>query len=175
MVLTNHVRFPIAVTMFDAADLPIVRGVGVRWHADWREGIQNYYVKATVRNVNGKYQTVSLHRLLLQTPEGLHTDHINNNSLDNRRSNLRPATCSENARNYRPGGYDSLRGRTLPKAPKAPRRIQRVHVWREDGYTRWRIRVILDGVRHPLGSAPTKEEALARGQELLDMLLQRAA
>lgn len=42
-----------------------------------------------------------LHRLLAGTPKGMWTDHINGNTLDNRKENLRICTPQENARNRR--------------------------------------------------------------------------
>ena len=52
-----------------------------------------------VRNSNKEKIEIYLHRHLLNTPDGLDTDHINSITLDNRRSNLRVATTSENSRN----------------------------------------------------------------------------
>ena len=40
-----------------------------------------------------------MHRLLLNTPPGFDTDHINGDGLDNRRPNLRPVTRSQNLMN----------------------------------------------------------------------------
>lgn len=45
---------------------------------------------------------VRLHRLVAQTPSGMDTDHINHDSLDNRRCNLRACTSRENHQNMRP-------------------------------------------------------------------------
>jgi len=47
--------------------------------------------------INGRQ--VYMHRLILGAPDGMHSDHINGDTLDNRRSNLRLATAAENSQN----------------------------------------------------------------------------
>jgi len=47
--------------------------------------------------IDGKKQ--SMHRFLMNNPNGLEIDHINNNGCDNRRCNLRIATRSQNMAN----------------------------------------------------------------------------
>lgn len=42
---------------------------------------------------------IYMHRLIINTPKNLYTDHINNDKLDNRRCNLRICTNSENQTN----------------------------------------------------------------------------
>ena len=42
-----------------------------------------------------------MHRFLMKTPKGMDTDHINGDSLDNRKENLRICTRSENLYNSR--------------------------------------------------------------------------
>ena len=40
-----------------------------------------------------------MHRLIMGDPRGIYIDHVNHNTLDNRRENLRLATNQENQRN----------------------------------------------------------------------------
>ena len=51
--------------------------------------------------INKKYYMVLMHRLIMNTPQGMDTDHINGNGLDNRQSNLRICTHSQNHMNQR--------------------------------------------------------------------------
>lgn len=48
-------------------------------------------------SIQGKM--VGMHRLIVSPPPGMVADHINRQRADNRRSNLRAATISENTRN----------------------------------------------------------------------------
>ena len=65
----------------------------------WRLSSDGYAVRSETRN--RKKDTIRLHREINKTPVGLLTDHINGNKLDNRRSNLRTATASQNNANSR--------------------------------------------------------------------------
>lgn len=60
------------------------------------------YVVRHVTRAGGKKKTIRLHRVVNRTPEGMLTDHVNGNKLDNRRQNLRSATPSQNNANSRP-------------------------------------------------------------------------
>lgn len=70
------------------------------WLDQWNWYLNNYgYV---CRQEKG--HPVQMHRVLLNTPKGMYSDHINRDPLDNRRRNLRIATATQN-------GANKLRGR----------------------------------------------------------------
>lgn len=62
---------------------------------------RNQYVTTTIRNSSGR-KNVLLHRYLTNPPDNLVVDHINWNTLDNRRCNLRHITSGENSRHRKP-------------------------------------------------------------------------
>ena len=63
----------------------------------WYENDRGYAVKRV--KVDGKNKTIRMHKLINNTPDGLVTDHINGNKLDNRRKNLRAVSIQINAWN----------------------------------------------------------------------------
>jgi hypothetical protein len=54
------------------------------------------------KRVDGRNTCIYLHRFIMETPEGMDTDHKNGNPLDNRRVNLRICTTAENLANRGP-------------------------------------------------------------------------
>lgn len=54
-------------------------------------------------STDGFSPKILLHRYLMNTPRGMYTDHISGDITDNRKSNLRNCTPSENNRNARKG------------------------------------------------------------------------
>lgn len=77
-----------------------------KWFRLVRKGSRNIYATTTIsRKLNdsrpGNHRNVTMHRSILWSPKGYDIDHINMNGLDNRRSNLRIATRSQNCSNSR--------------------------------------------------------------------------
>lgn len=69
-----------------------------KWRAHYNGA--NVYAQAWIK-IEGKWKTISLHSMLLPPNPGWEVDHINRNSLDNRRSNLRYLLHKHNTHNRR--------------------------------------------------------------------------
>lgn len=87
-----------ATALLDAVDLPLTEG------RVWRLLHAGHGYAYTRERVEGKPVLVLLHRFLLGIPPGRaygEVDHVNGNTLDNRRANLRFATHAQNMQNRR--------------------------------------------------------------------------
>ena len=91
-------------TIIDTKDLPIAQSFNGTWTACFGSKRSKLYIQGMVymkRNGNkpAHKKQFFLARLLMGFPEGLVVDHINDDSLDNRRSvNLQAITNGENVR-----------------------------------------------------------------------------
>lgn len=93
----DAVRIPLTYGKFaviDADDEPLVSGF--RWRAHERFGI--WYAIANVAR-DGRRSLIQMHRLITDAPVGVYVDHRNGDGLDNRRSNLRHCSNSQNQQN----------------------------------------------------------------------------
>lgn len=68
-----------------------------QWYANGKDNL--IYALRTIISPHKKTKTVRMHREIMNAPDGLLVDHKNGNPLDNRRSNLRLATHSQNMQN----------------------------------------------------------------------------
>ena len=93
---TSRVRLAGLSFLVDAEDVDRIRNAGA-WHLlrvpkALKLGL--YYVNHTVTLANGERSTESLHRLLMGDVKGQITDHIDRNTLNCMKSNLRNVTAS---------------------------------------------------------------------------------
>ncbi len=88
-------------------------------------------------------KTIYMHRLILDPPEDMYTDHINGNRLDNRRANLRSCTPSQNQWNQH-----KIYGKSKFKGV----------YWRKDKL-KWHSQITKNNVRIYLGLFDVEEEA----------------
>jgi hypothetical protein len=96
----------------------------------------------------GKKRSVILHRVIMGNPAGREIDHINGNGLDNRRSNLRVVTRSENMQNQRKARADNKSSGLLGVS------------WHKPGRN-WTAQITIAGKRTHLGIFDTSSEAHA--------------
>jgi hypothetical protein len=119
--------------IIDAVDVPLVNG------RNWQASPQPHSVYA-----QGMGQL--MHRVIAGTPEGMETDHIDGNGLNNRRANLRSVTASQNQHNKR-----------MQKNNTSGFKGVHWHIRKR----RWVARINLDNTKRHLGYFDTAEAAHA--------------
>jgi hypothetical protein len=104
----------------------------------------DYYAVCTIYEDDGTQWPLRMHRLIMNAPDDMEVDHVNNNTLDYQRSNMRLATRSQNNAN-----------RTMPQGEGGSgyRGVYRTTSGR------WRAQIKSGGTIHQLGSYDTPEEA----------------
>lgn len=125
MELVNRDSKVIGITKFNKRHLEKVKKY--KWH------MSKGYV------INRKnHQNTYLHRLIANTPDGLFTDHIDHDRLNNLDSNLRVCTYQQNNRNRK-----GVKG-----------------VTKDRNCNRWIAQMSIDNVTRSLGRFKTEEEAI---------------
>lgn len=144
-------------TLIDAEDYPLVKPLN--WLAMKQSKGPSFYAFARTSARDG-HRTILLHRLVTNAPKGLHVDHINHDTLDNRKANLRIATQSQNNQNRIAAQRNNALG------------ILNVIVRRYGSGWRYRATITVDGVRHErlfpktkLGLQQAKEFVLSKRRE----------
>lgn len=110
--MSEVVRIPLSQgyeAIIDAADLPLVEGR--KWHAS-KTPIGRVYARHSVSHRGGEL----MHRTITGAAIGVEVDHLDGDGLNNRRSNLRVCTKSENLRN-RAGASKNSKTGVLNVAP----------------------------------------------------------
>jgi len=135
----------------------IVDDADYEWLSQWKWTLlttmptvgKHEYSYAARQHPCGKL--VLMHRAILRAPESKCVDHMNGNRLDNRRSNLRLASHSENMANRKKhknntSGY--------------------MGVWQRKSSGNWRVELRFENKRHCGGTYATPEEAARAYDEL---------
>lgn len=79
-----------------------------KWFAHWNKGTKSFYAERRLpKNELGISVHESMHRYIMDSPNGMHVDHTDRNTLDNRRCNLRICTISQNNMNRKKSSNNS--------------------------------------------------------------------
>ena len=128
--------------VIDAEDVPLISAwIWCASVSRRRDGsIRTVYA---LRNVH-KVGSVHMHRVIAGTPPELHTDHIDGDGLNNRRSNLRVVTRSQNMRNrsVSAASASGIKG-----------------VWWHKRDRKWYATIRMEGKKHHLGCFSSIEKA----------------
>lgn len=83
-------------TIVDDEDFEMLNQFKWYYHRDWRSPHRGYAVRNSLYIKGEKRHQIVMHRLILNAPPGIEVDHINRNTLDNRRINLRLCSTKQN-------------------------------------------------------------------------------
>jgi len=140
----------------DVVEVPLTRGQvalidredwdrvqGYNWIADYNKCTRSYYA-VTKQNIQGKRRKIKMHRLIMDAQKEMQVDHINRNTLDNRKKNLRLCyqhqnKCNSGKRKTNTSGFKGV--------------YKNRH--------RWRAQIQFCGKLHYLGTFDTREAAHA--------------
>lgn len=113
-----------------------------KWYAMY-DGY-NYYAVRSPKKKNGKRNAIRMHREIMNNPKGKVVDHRDGNGLNNRRSNLRICTQSQNSKNQglKKNNTSGLKGVSFNKKN-----------------SKWVARISVNNKRIHLGSFNSKEKA----------------
>lgn len=85
------------VALIDDEDFELVSRH--KWCAWWNPNTKSFYALTNIRKPDGKRTMLKMHRLIMNAQPGEEVDHINHLTLDNRKSELRLCTGSQNQHN----------------------------------------------------------------------------
>ena len=130
------------VALIDDEDYELVSQY--KWYAHWNPDTQSFYAVTKIRKPDGTRDMLRMHRLVMNAKKGEYVDHINHDTIDNQKENLRLCSCSENLYNQgcKSSNTSGYKGVNWHKRDK-----------------KWQALIRVSGKRIHLGYFATKEEA----------------
>ena len=126
-----------------------------KWHPVYYKKTNSYYICASqykgMVDGNPKYKTLHFQKYILQD-ENKYVDHINHNTLDNRRSNLRITENNKNLTNRKSKNSNNTSG------------YRNVH-WNGQ-MNKWMVQLMVNGKRTKFGYFNDPHEAGKLAEEL---------
>lgn len=139
-------KHPNLYALIDEEDAELVNQY--RWFLNASHCVERtiYYAVAHGPRRNGPRDFFAMHRIIVGAPPTVEVDHINGDGLDNRRSNLRQCTSSQNKWNFtkRDGTSSRFRGVTWNRVTR-----------------KWRAQLQVKGKQITIGDFQDEEAAAA--------------
>jgi hypothetical protein len=148
VTVTDSIRYiPLTkgqVAIVDAQDFNL--GIEHRWRAKWDKSTKGFYAYANIKK-DGRWTTKAMHRVIAGAGDRETVDHINRNTLDNQKSNLRIVTRSQSSMNRKNNFSNSQSG------------FRGVVPVKRKNCERWLAQIRLEGKLIYIGIFPSKTEA----------------
>lgn len=127
------------------------------WYPTFSKSTRSYYARGHIQggNRSQRGRSFGMHRFIMDTPKGLVVDHIDGNTLDNRKSNLQNCTQLVNINN----SNNKLRKRKNPDGTIG------IH-WNK-GRKKWRLYFRLREKQEHFGYFKEYEDAIKEKNRLL--------
>ncbi|KZE65060.1 hypothetical protein AV545_03825 [Paenibacillus jamilae] len=138
-------------TYISLADLDKVKSYDVKWYVAWHKNNNSYYARASIYlgkrdETRYKYKLLYLHKLIYDSSNSKDIiDHIDNNTLNNIRTNLRKTNNKDNLKNRSGKNSNNKSG-------------YRNVCWNK-AYKMWVVQLQIDGKNKILGAFDDVHEA----------------
>ncbi|MEW6126703.1 MAG: HNH endonuclease [Acidobacteriota bacterium] len=122
--------------------IPLTRGRVAIVDAEdysWLSQYKWFYSSKGYASTKINYKHIYMHRMILDAPKGLEVDHINLDTLDNRRQNIRLATKSQNQAN-------------CPKHNGTQSTYKGVHIANNKHKKAWQAQTTFQGRKYSFGT-----------------------
>ena len=154
--IINSIKYGKQIVLLDNEDYNRIISEGIKPELRYDKTINGFYVQFKIKpygvsKISGKdvRSTKPLHRWIINCSEGMQVDHINRNSLDNRKENLRIVTSREN----------NMNRRNNAKIPGVR--------WHSQG-KKWNARITIKGKEKSLGMFNNYDEAVSARLKALE-------
>ena len=144
-IVINSRKYGTKLCLIDLCDVEACKLI--TWHVDYSKDMNSFYTKGYVLNKNGKRnKKILIHRYLLNPSNEFVIDHINHNTLDNRRNNLQIVNTTQNKQNLLKCQYNNKSSG-----------IKNVY-WDKE-YLKWRVALRINRVLKSFGRYNSIEDA----------------
>lgn len=135
-ILIKSPKYGLKTVLIDLDDVNKIKNFTLRIYN------KLFYISTYEKGNRKNRKLYLLHRLIMKCPDGLVVDHINHNTLDNRKCNLRICEQSQNMQNRLTVSKSNIRNVTWHKRNK-----------------KWQVTLKLNGKSIYFGQFDNKEEA----------------